>query len=500
MQSVVKSLLLFTWTSTLTLRGAKALSFAEIEAQSFTGVLKFEYRTQDIAECQKNCYWFSDCTIAVHNTNVCSLYGAGNGVIQKNGNAYEIRRDAVYNNCEPKLTFPTLVPFIRTHESDGTTTAKGCTIFEVIVYVNTQGIHFYMDKNMFASMLNITPKCEIHFVKDELPGCSSIPVYSVRRRRRMLFGSGYAASDAYQKLGPFTSSANCAANAPKCKRDVILREYKNTAMEDYLYLPEGAVHPQLQYTEVDIPIHSGAALSFVENQAQDFTGRLKYAFKCQDLKNCLANCYYFSDCTTITYSNSFCSIYGAGNDVFPTNGQAYEIRRDAVYNKCEPKFTLGTLVPFTRTPEADGTTTATGCTLYNVKVFVNPQGVHFFVETTAQSIPNLTKKCEIHFVKEELPGCSSIPVVAITRRRRLLFGNDYLASAAYTKSKAYTSSANCVTSAPECARNVILREYKNTTMEDYIYLPPGIVHPQLQYSEVDIPIHVQYTDCSAASI
>ncbi|VDL79013.1 unnamed protein product [Nippostrongylus brasiliensis] len=82
----------------------------------------------------------------------------------------------------------------------------------------------------------------------------------------------------------------------------------------------------------------------------------------------------------------------------------------------------------------------------------------------------------------------------------MLFGDRYSVSKAYQRFSAYTSSASCASNTPACQRNVILREYKNTTMEDYVYLPEGTVHPQLQYTEVDIPIHDHYADCSLASL
>ncbi|VDL79907.1 unnamed protein product [Nippostrongylus brasiliensis] len=255
MYSVAKSWTLLSSVCLLTMQAAGALSFIEIQSKNFRGHLKFEFTTSDPQGCLLNCHLFSDCTNAVLYNGMCSLYSSGNEAISTNGIAYEIKRDAVYNKCEPKFTFGTLVPFTRTPEADGTTTATACTPFIVIVYANPEGMHFYGAINGIPGVQNLTKKCEIHFLEEEISGCSSIPVFFVRRRRRMLFGSGYAASDAYRRFDAYTSSASCASNTPACQRNVILREYKNTAMEDYVYLPEGTVHPQLQFTEVDIPIH-----------------------------------------------------------------------------------------------------------------------------------------------------------------------------------------------------------------------------------------------------
>ncbi|VDL70951.1 unnamed protein product [Nippostrongylus brasiliensis] len=40
---------------------------------------------------------------------------------------------------------------------------------------------------------------------------------------------------------------------------------------------------------------------------------------------------------------------------------------------------------------------------------------------------------------------------------------------------------------------------KNTTLEDYLYLPEGIVDPQLQYTDMNIPIYAHQTDCTSSS-
>ncbi|VDL79909.1 unnamed protein product [Nippostrongylus brasiliensis] len=261
MCSVAKSWTLLSSVCLVTMQGARALSFVEIQSQNIRGHLKFEFKSNTFG-CLRSCHLSHDCTYAVYYkaenkgsfSGVCSLYSSGNDAISTNGIAYEIRRDAVYNKCEPKFTFGTLVSFTRTPEADGTTTATGCTPFPVGVYANPEGIHFYMTIDNHI-VLNLTKKCEIHFLVEKLSGCSSIPIFTFREGRRMFFGSGYAASNVYLILGPYTSSAICASNTPTCQTNVILREYKNTAMEDYVYLPEGTVHPQLQFTEVDIPIH-----------------------------------------------------------------------------------------------------------------------------------------------------------------------------------------------------------------------------------------------------
>ncbi|VDL80349.1 unnamed protein product [Nippostrongylus brasiliensis] len=225
--------------------GVVALSYVEIEAQNFRGQLRFETYGEPLEGCLRNCYLLNDCTIAVYIDT-----------LPEGGGAYEIRRDATYTECNPKFTFPTLIPFTRPNETDGITTATQCDVSKVIVYVNTHGVHFHaFEDQEIKIMKDLTPMCSIFFIKDELPGCSSIPVYQLQRRRRLLFGEKYGASFLYLKYHAYTSSATCTSSTPSCERSVILREYKNTTMEDYVYLPEGTVHPQLEYTEVNIPIH-----------------------------------------------------------------------------------------------------------------------------------------------------------------------------------------------------------------------------------------------------
>ncbi|VDL70949.1 unnamed protein product [Nippostrongylus brasiliensis] len=90
-------------------------------------------------------------------------------------------------------------------------------------------------------------------------------------------------------------------------------------------------------------------------------------------------------------------------------------------------------------------------------------------------------------------------VVSFSAGRRLLLGDTYGNSRAYSPTNLYSSSARCHANGSACDRTILLREYRNTTVEDYLYLLEGIVDSQLQYTDVNVPIYVHDTDCTLSS-